>query len=302
MDEWQVGDPTGFGNDAGVPDIPYMGYLQTDDDDDTNVPPQTVDPNVSRAKRLADEAYELQEEDRFDEALVLINRALELDSNNFNNWNVKAIIIDNSGHPEDAIEFYDRALAIRPTNVVKTNKAECLYRIAYIRNAMRRSPERSLEIINEALKLLPDDEERGRFIHMKGRILQSLDRKIQAKKCFLLADGMTDKIMQLEEQEKIIKNTRQPLINITGTQFYKGCGILKEGIVVDLIKEPENEHDSNAIRVELNGETVGYVADSPYTLIDGLKSARQIQDRFTDKTRAKFLFRFMDEFNVAKLI
>lgn len=302
MEEWQVGDPTGFGNDAGVPDIPYMGYLQTDDDEDDNVPPQTVDPNVSRARRLADEAYELQEADRFDEALVLINRALELDSNNFNNWNVKAIIIDNSGHPEDALEFYDRALAIRPTNVVKKNKAQCLYRIARIKNALRQSPERSLEIINDALKLLPDDDGRDDYIRMKGRILQSLDRQIQAWKCFLLADGMTDRIVQLEEQEKTIKNTRQPLINITGTQFYKGCGILKEGIVVDLIKEPENERDSNAIRVELNGETVGYVANSPYTLIDGLKSARQIQDRFTEKARAKFLFRFMDEFNVAKLI
>ena len=34
MREWQVGDPIGLGDDAGVPDIPYMGYLKDNKDDD----------------------------------------------------------------------------------------------------------------------------------------------------------------------------------------------------------------------------------------------------------------------------
>lgn len=34
MREWQVGDPIGDGNDIGVPDIPYMGYLRDDDDEE----------------------------------------------------------------------------------------------------------------------------------------------------------------------------------------------------------------------------------------------------------------------------
>ncbi len=33
MREWQVGDPVGDGNDIGVPDIPYMGYLSDSDDE-----------------------------------------------------------------------------------------------------------------------------------------------------------------------------------------------------------------------------------------------------------------------------
>ena len=33
MREWQVGDPIGNGNDIGVPDIKYMGYLKNHDDD-----------------------------------------------------------------------------------------------------------------------------------------------------------------------------------------------------------------------------------------------------------------------------
>lgn len=31
MREWQVGDPIGDGNDIGVPDTKYMGYLRDKD-------------------------------------------------------------------------------------------------------------------------------------------------------------------------------------------------------------------------------------------------------------------------------
>ena len=34
MREWQVGDPEGDGNDIGVPDTRYMGYLKEDEEDD----------------------------------------------------------------------------------------------------------------------------------------------------------------------------------------------------------------------------------------------------------------------------
>ena len=37
MREWQVGDPIGLGEDLGVPDIPYMGYLKDRSEDDSEV-------------------------------------------------------------------------------------------------------------------------------------------------------------------------------------------------------------------------------------------------------------------------
>ena len=36
MREWQVGDPIGLGEDLGVPDIPYMGYLKDRPEDDVS--------------------------------------------------------------------------------------------------------------------------------------------------------------------------------------------------------------------------------------------------------------------------
>ena len=69
-----------------------------------------------------------------------------------------------------------------------------------------------------------------------------------------------------------------------------------------MVKEPENQYDRDAIRVEMNGNTVGYVANSPRTLIKETKSATDIKNRFESRTRAKILFIFMERYTVAKLI
>lgn len=40
---------------------------------------------------------------------------------------------------------------------------------------------------------------------------------------------------------------------ITSTNYYHGKDFIKEGMYVKLIKEPDNEYDNEAIRVELDG-------------------------------------------------
>ena len=37
MDEWHVGDPADWGDHVGVPDIPYMGYINNEDDNENSV-------------------------------------------------------------------------------------------------------------------------------------------------------------------------------------------------------------------------------------------------------------------------
>ena len=132
--------------------------------------------------------------------------------------------------------------------------------------------------------------------------MNNLGRKVQAKKCFLLAAGKHGEIEKLERRVKIIESSKVPLINITGTRFYNARVKLKENTVVDLIKEPNNEHDHDAIRVEIDGETAGYVANSSWTLTDGIASATDIKDKFKDRAKAKVMFRYLDEFLIAKLI
>ena len=139
-----------------------------------------------------------------------------------------------------------------------------------------------------------------KFWYLKGSILDCLGEKIESKKCYMIAEKMTDEIARMDEQAEYIKTTQDTLICITGTQFYFGPEVLEEGMTVDLVRDEENEHDSDAIRVEIEGETVGFVANSPHTMVEGVKSASQINEIQFDKAEIKFLYLY--EYVIAKLI
>ena len=71
---------------------------------------------------------------------------------------------------------------------------------------------------------------------------------------------------------------------ITGTNHYYGIeflkGIMKDGTAVQLEKEPENKHDSEAIKVKMEGlGQVGYVANAPYTVLGESVSAGRLYDK-----------------------
>ena len=188
--QWQVGDPAGYGDDVGVPDYPYMGYLNNGDDDEEDERPRTS--TDSHGNKLSRQAFKLQDEGRYDEAMDLINQALNISPNNPRYLNVKAIILDNSGRFEEALAYYDRSLNIRNKSVVRGNKAQCLYRLAKWKNYHETNYKEQLDIINDALATLPDDLDRDLYLHLKGNILEDFGMPIQAKEpnsirtCFLL--------------------------------------------------------------------------------------------------------------------
>lgn len=70
---------------------------------------------------------------------------------------------------------------------------------------------------------------------------------------------------------------------ITGTRHYYGQEFFETGMEVTLVKEPDNEMDKEAIKVNLAGlGQVGYVANSPYTVLGESMSAGRIYDRIAD--------------------
>ena len=80
-------------------------------------------------------------------------------------------------------------------------------------------------------------------------------------------------------------------ITIAGTNYYHGRDFLEPGMKVRLIKEPDNEHDREAIRVEMDGlGKIGYVANSPWTVQGESLSAGRLYDRIGDTARAKVKF------------
>lgn len=67
---------------------------------------------------------------------------------------------------------------------------------------------------------------------------------------------------------------------IAGTNHHFGQEFFEPKMEVKLIKEPDNEYDKEAIRVELEGlGLVGYVANSPYTVQGESMSAGRLYDR-----------------------
>ena len=78
---------------------------------------------------------------------------------------------------------------------------------------------------------------------------------------------------------------------ITGMSHYYGDRFFEKGMTVKLIKEADNKVDSEAIIVELEGlGTVGYVANSPYTVLGESYSAGRLYDEIGDTAEGTVLY------------
>ena len=75
---------------------------------------------------------------------------------------------------------------------------------------------------------------------------------------------------------------------LTGTNHYYGSEFLEKGMKIRLEKEPDNKHDREAIKVLLDGVGhIGYVANSPWTVIGESWSAGRLYDKIGDTAKGK---------------
>ena len=78
---------------------------------------------------------------------------------------------------------------------------------------------------------------------------------------------------------------------IAGMQFRYGSDFLERGDTVRLVKEPDNKHDREAIRVEMDGlGLVGYVANSVRTVIGESYSAGRLYDHLKENPTGKVVY------------
>ena len=76
---------------------------------------------------------------------------------------------------------------------------------------------------------------------------------------------------------------KKTYFTIAGTNHYYGQKYFEPGMDVKLIKEPDNEYDKEAIKVEMDGlGKVGYVANSTYCVLGESMSAGRLYDRIGD--------------------
>ncbi len=235
-------------------------------------------------------------EKKYSKALTLIDESLKDDSDQY--YYFKAIIFDKQEDYEKSVHFFNKIKNQSPE--IKFLKSDTLYKWAKITYFPALEYEKALELINEALDIIPKNQDPSEYYFLKGEILEALNDFVEAKKSYLIAYKEFEKLKEFEKQIEYLENTDDILINISGGYYYDFTPT--DGMIVELVKEPENEHDSDAIAVYLDKEKIGYVANSEYTLMDKVKSATKIKNQISDNTSAEILFVYLDEYTIARII
>ena len=80
-------------------------------------------------------------------------------------------------------------------------------------------------------------------------------------------------------------------ITVAGMHHHHGTEFMEKGMIVRLIKEPDNEYDHEAIVVKLPGiGRIGYVANSWRTVNEDCMSAGRLYDKIGDEAEAEVLY------------
>ena len=237
-------------------------------------------------------------EENYSEALSQIEKTLKKDDVNY--WLLKSEIYDRQNEYEKSIDSINHALNIEESDEIKTSKANTLYKWAKVSYFPELEYEKALEFVENALKILPESEDPSEFYFLKGEILEALREPVEAKKAYLIAYKEFDKLEEFEAQVEYLNTTDDTLISISGSYFYNFTP--SGDLIVNLVKEDDNEHDPDAIAVYYENEKIGYVANSDYTLIDEVKSASKIKNSLNDNAQAKILFVYLDQYIIAKVL
>ena len=80
-------------------------------------------------------------------------------------------------------------------------------------------------------------------------------------------------------------------ITVTGVNHYFGMKPFKVGKICKIVKDEENCHDDEAIRAELPAiDTIGYVANSTYTVLGESMSAGRMYDKIGETAKGRVVY------------
>lgn len=293
--EWKIGNPVDDANGGTMDAQNWHGdyYFEEDNRDESRI-------NNSKSNQYSKKAWDYYMDFKDEKALHYINMALDLDERNSNNWNIKGLILASLKRYEQSQECFDKSLQLYPDNIVYDNKARML--LKWSANLLQESKnvsnglsklQKAEEKIIKAINTLPGEnteEILDRYLNQRDTVSYYIDYE-----------------KEYQNNLEILKACdKYDLFTITGTKFYENSKKLHPGVPLKLLKEPDNEFDSDAIAVYFGDEKVGYVANSDYTKHELTASAFELQDKVPDSIQAEYLF-FLSryspvQFNIGKII
>lgn len=155
MKEWEVGDPIGMGNDAGVPDIPYMGYLNNGSCDDDE-PPANYDyqdyggynrkkddkkkeaPKGPSFKDYLDKARKFSKDGNYSTAVKYYDLALNKSPSNHDALLEKAMCLEKLGKKHEASQCYFDSSHF---GVYSSHEDEVMMAVKYLKKAIELNPD-----------------------------------------------------------------------------------------------------------------------------------------------------------------
>lgn len=252
------------------------GYITSEDEDEID-----INQVYSKRDEYSNKAWDYYNDFKDEEALHYINLALDLDKMHADNWNRKAIILKSLKRYSESEECYNLSLELVKSNTVYDNKAIMLLAWSYqlleeskdSPNGLGKLEEAEKKIVNAINTLSSDsDEDINEYLRLRDNINFYIDYENKFQR----------NIETLKQYDK------SELFTITGRKFYSNIS-LTHGMQLKLVKEKDNEFDSDAIAVYAEDEKIGYVANSDYTKYEGTSSASELHDKIPDTAQGKYL-------------
>ena len=226
--EWKIGDPV---DDATGGSMDAMNWGHGGGDDERS------DYHDSRVDEYSKKAWDFYMNYDEVEALRYINRALDLDRNHAGNWNRKAIILEGMKRYAESEICYGRSLELSSKNLVYDNKARMLFSWAgHLLEESKKQPNGlrmlgdALEKVIKAINALPGEGSE-----------ENLDKYLRLKDSIKFYIGYENEFQR--KCEILYQYDKSELFTITATRFFKNGKGFREGMPLELIREPDNEFD-----------------------------------------------------------
>ena len=277
MDEWHIGDPVDWGD--GFMDAQNWGHGGSDDEDDPDE--FFTSPRPSKSDEYSKKAWDLYMDFKEAEALEYINMALNLDEGNSEYWNRKAIILEALKRYEQSEECYDQSLRLKFTPLVSDNKARMLYR--WSSDLLEGS-----KMLTDGTQMLKDAKNTCIRAIIALPSVNSEEDPQKYQRLMESIDFYIDYEAKFQSNLQILRGfDKSELFTITGTDHYRNVN-LTVGMPLRLVREPDNEFDSDAIAVYVGDEKAGYVANSDYTKFTQTSSASELCGMIGDSAEGKY--------------